>query len=91
MIHKAKDLSPDQRVVIENLLGRSLAEDETISVRAVSPGSVPEWLRSSWESAERLGVSQLSVEEIDAEIMLHVKPGATARSLCSSDPGRSRC
>jgi hypothetical protein len=68
MIHKAKDLSPDQRVVIENLLGRSLAEDETISVRAVSPGSVPEWLRSSWESAERLGVSQLSLEEIDAEI-----------------------
>jgi len=68
MIHKAKDLSPDQRIVVENLLGRSIAEDETISVRGMAPGSAPEWLRSSWESAERLGVSRLSAEEIDAEI-----------------------
>lgn len=37
MIQKAKDLSPDQRAVIESLLGRRVLEDESISVRAIQP------------------------------------------------------
>ena len=35
MIHKAKDLSPEQRNAIEALLGRAIAEQEEISVRAL--------------------------------------------------------
>jgi hypothetical protein len=68
MIHKAKDLSPDQKVAIESLLGRSVAEDEAISVRTLASGSAPEWLVQSWESAKRLGLDRLSTEEIDKEI-----------------------
>lgn len=68
MIHKAKDLSPDQKMAIESLLGRSVAEDEAISVRTMASVSVPEWLQKSWESAKRLGLDRLSMEEIDAEI-----------------------
>jgi len=34
MIHKAKDLTPDQKQLIEGLVGRRLLEDETVSVRA---------------------------------------------------------
>ena len=68
MIRKAKDLSPDQKVVIENLLGRVVAEDEAISIRAVPPVSAPEWLQQSWDSARRLELDQLSMEEIEAEI-----------------------
>jgi len=68
MIHKAKDLSPEQKMAIESLLGRSIAEDEAISIRALASASAPEWLQQSWESAKRLGVDQLSMEEIDAEI-----------------------
>ncbi len=34
MIRNAKDLSPDQKAVIENFLGRPILEDEAISVRA---------------------------------------------------------
>jgi hypothetical protein len=30
--------------------------------------SAPEWLQKSWESAKRLGLDRLSMEEIDAEI-----------------------
>ena len=37
MIHKAKDLSPDQKTVLESLLGRRILEDEAISVRAIEP------------------------------------------------------
>jgi hypothetical protein len=68
MIHKAKDLSPDQKMAIESLLGRTIADDETISVRTLESASAPEWLQQSWESAERLGLDRLSTEEIEAEI-----------------------
>ncbi len=68
MIHKAKDLSPDQKMAIESLLGRSVSEDEAISIRTMAPASAPEWLRESWESAKRIGLDQLSPEEVDAEI-----------------------
>jgi hypothetical protein len=68
MTHKAKDLSPDQKVAIESLLGRSMAENEEISIRATTSASAPEWLQASWESAKEQGLDQLSMEEIDAEI-----------------------
>jgi hypothetical protein len=68
MIQKAKNLSPDQKMAIESLLGRVVAEDELVSVRALGLESAPEWLRESWETARRLGLDQLSGEEIDAEI-----------------------
>jgi hypothetical protein len=35
MVCHARDLSPDQKLVIESLLGRSVLEDEEISVRAI--------------------------------------------------------
>lgn len=68
MIHKAKDLSPDQKTAIESLLGRSVAENEAISIRTLASASAPEWLQQSWEAAKRVGLDRLSVEEIDAEI-----------------------
>ena len=68
MIHKAKDLSPDQKMAIESLLGRSVAEDEAISIRTLESASAPEWLQQSWETAKRAGLDRLSFEEIDAEI-----------------------
>jgi len=68
MIHKAKDLSPDQKLAIEGLLGRTVADDTAISIRTLESGSAPEWLQQSWESAKRLGLDRLPMEEIDAEI-----------------------
>ncbi|MGA2597200.1 MAG: hypothetical protein ABSH09_09445 [Bryobacteraceae bacterium] len=37
MIRSAKDLSPDQKAVIESLLGRRVLENEAISIRAIEP------------------------------------------------------
>ncbi len=65
---KAKDLSPEQKIAIEGLLGRAIAEDEAVSVRSTAAASTPEWLQASWDSAKRLGVDQLSEQEIEAEI-----------------------
>src|SRR5487761_1297527 len=36
MIHKAKDLSPDQKAAIEGLLGRAISENEEISIRTIT-------------------------------------------------------
>ena len=68
MIHKARDLSPDQKTAIESLLGRAVAEDEAISIRTTAGTPAPKWLQASWDSARQLGVNNLSPEEIDAEI-----------------------
>ena len=68
MLHRVKDLSPDQKVAIESLLGRSITEDEEISIRTTTSPSAPEWLLASWKSAKERGLDRLSMEEIDAEI-----------------------
>lgn len=68
MTRKAKDLSPDQKLAIESLLGRSIAENEEITIRTTTSPSVPEWLQTSWEGAAEQGLDRLSMEEIDAEI-----------------------
>jgi hypothetical protein len=67
MIHKAKDLSPDQRMAIESLLGRAMGEEEEIRISTSSP-AVPDWLRRSWQTAEEQGLDRLSSDEIEAEI-----------------------
>ena len=51
MIRNAKDLSPDQKAVIESLLGRRVLEDEAISIRA--PLSVQPFPISSGKSCWR--------------------------------------
>jgi hypothetical protein len=68
MIRNAKDLSKDQKLAIESLLGRSVSDDDQVSVHVIPPGSVPDWLKESWGSASEAGLDRLSMEEIDAEI-----------------------
>lgn len=81
MTHKAKDLSPDQKIAIESLLGRSIAANEEISIRTTISPSTPEWVQKSWRSAKQQGVDQLSMEEIDAEIAAARKAGREARTV----------
>jgi hypothetical protein len=66
MIHSVKDLSPDQKLAIESLLGRPISEGEQVSVRTVPPS--PEWLMSIQQDSKKNGTDKLTMEEIDAEI-----------------------
>ena len=52
MIHKAKDLSPEQKVTIESLLGRRVLDEEAISVRAIEPPALSD--QQKHELAEQL-------------------------------------
>ena len=40
-VHKASDLAGDERLVIERWLGRTLSNDETISINAYRPHNPP--------------------------------------------------
>jgi hypothetical protein len=66
MIHSVKDLSPNQKLTIESLLGRPISEGEQVSMRTV-PAS-PEWLASIQQDSRKKGTDKLTMEEIDAEI-----------------------
>jgi hypothetical protein len=79
MIHSVKDLSPDQKLAIEGLLGRPISEGEQVSVRTV-PAS-PEWLTSIQRDSRDKGTDKLTMEEIDAQI-------AAARRERGQHPGQ---
>ncbi len=40
MLHPVKDLSPEDRRAIENLLGRPLDEDESVSIKSIRPSAI---------------------------------------------------
>ena len=79
MIHSVKNLSPDQKLAIESLLGRPISDGEQVSVRTL-PAS-PEWLMSIQQDARKKGTDKLTMEEIDAEI-------AAARRERGQHPGQ---
>jgi len=85
MICNAKDLSPDQKAVIETLLGRRVREGEAVSVRTFEPAAIPhrrkleiaDELRKYFAEvdASRKPVSEEEAEDIIAEAMQSVRPG----------------
>ena len=68
MIHSVKDLSRDQRLAIESLLGHSVSEEEQISVLTLLVPPAPDWLKAIQLEAKDRGLDALTPEEIDAEI-----------------------
>jgi hypothetical protein len=77
MVHRVKDLSPDQRVVIENLLGRALLDDESLTIRparilkdAPTGAERVTAFHRYHDSLDRLAerVKDVDEEEIDAAI-----------------------
>jgi hypothetical protein len=84
MIRHAKDLSPDQKAVIEGLLGRAL-EGEVISIRAIEPPAVSEERKHELAGqlknyfaevdARRKPGSPEEAEDIIDEAMRSIRPG----------------
>jgi hypothetical protein len=89
MLHQVKDLSPDQRRTVESLLGRPLAEDESISIKGIrpaailSPGLSPEERVAALENlhkyfeevdAQRQPVSEQEEENIIVEALRSTRP-----------------
>jgi hypothetical protein len=84
MICNAKDLSPDQKAVLEALLGHRVQESDSVSVRTFEPAMVPhqrkleiaDELRKYFAEvdASRRPVSEEEAEDIITEAMRSVRP-----------------
>jgi len=85
MIRNAKDLSPHQKAAIESLLGRTILEDEEISVRTIQTPALSDQRRKELAEelrryfaevdARRQSGSAEEAEEILNEAMRSVRPG----------------
>ena len=90
MLHKVRDLPSEARGIVENLIGRSMTEDETFSIRPMrlqKEGANPDTAR---EAAGRLEqyfseidsqhppVSSDQANDALDEAMRHVRPGYTS-------------
>ena len=101
MIHKAKDLSPEQKQLIESLVGRRVMEDEAISVRAIEPPPLSD--EQKYElvdqlkkyfaevDAHRKPGSPGEAEDVINEAMRSVRPGYRPESSCSRHSNRGNC
>ncbi|HEX4809887.1 MAG TPA: hypothetical protein VH325_13200 [Bryobacteraceae bacterium] len=85
MIHKSEDLSPEQKAVVEGLLGRAVQEGETISVRAIAAPVISEQRRQELTEdlrryfaevdARRSPGTQREAEELLTEAIRSTRPG----------------
>ena len=90
MLHNVKDLSPEQRRAVENLLGRPVEEDESVSIKGIRPSAIVSPRLSSEErteavaklrryfakvDAQRKPVSEAEEEEIINEALRSTRPG----------------
>lgn len=67
MVHHVKDLSPDQRRAVENLLGRPVADDESVSVKSVRPSAVLPPRLSTDERVEALEKLRQYFAKVDSQ------------------------
>ena len=84
MIRDVKNLSPDQKMAVEKLLGRSVSEQETVSVQAFEPPAISDqWRQEIAEAlrqyfaevdAKRQPVSAEEAEDIMNEAMRNTRP-----------------
>lgn len=85
MVHRAKDLSADQRSAVESLLGRPISEMETVSVSAFELPAISEPQRQKVAEdlkryfaevdANRKPVSADEADEIITEAIRSSRPG----------------
>ena len=86
MIHKAKDLSAEEKLAIEKLLGQSISEQEEISIRILPSGSHPsperrrqiiDGLKAHFSQidSQRKAISDEEADEILNEALRSTRPG----------------
>jgi hypothetical protein len=67
MLHHVKDLSPEQRQAVENLLGRPVGEDESVSIKGIRPSAIIPSRLSTDERKEALEKLRRYFAKVDAQ------------------------
>jgi len=66
MVHRVKDLSPQQKSAVEALLGRDVSGEEAIVVRAVAPSAILSANLSDQDRVEAVGRLDRYFARVDA-------------------------
>jgi hypothetical protein len=66
MLHRVKDLSPEQKHAVEALLGRPVSNEEAVSVRAIVPATIIPSQLSHEERVEALRRLDSYFAKVDA-------------------------
>jgi hypothetical protein len=66
MLHRVKDLSPEQKLAVEALLGRAVSNEEAVSVRTIVPAAIIPSQLSQEERAEALRRLDRYFAKVDA-------------------------
>ena len=89
MLHRVKNLSPEQKLTVEDLLGHALSEDESVSIKSIRPSEIipsrlsEEQRKEALEKlrqyfarldAKRAPVSDEEAEEIINEALRSTRP-----------------
>ncbi len=85
MIHEVKDLSPDQKLAVESLLGRPVSEQEAVSVQAFQPPAISR--RRRQEIAEALRRYFAEVDAKRQPVPADVAGGIIDEAMRDSRPG----
>jgi hypothetical protein len=83
MTHCVRDLSTEQKLVVESLLGRPVSDEESVSIRAFAPGPNEEERKAALEGlkqhfaridAKRRPASDEEADAIINEALRSVRP-----------------
>jgi hypothetical protein len=89
MLHRVKNLSPEQKLTVESLLGHTVSEDESVSIKSIGPSEIiPSHLSGEQRNeaveklrqyfgrldAKRAPVSDQEAEEIINEALRSARP-----------------
>jgi hypothetical protein len=63
MTHRVKDLSPEQKVAVESLLGQPVSEDDSVSIKALPSTAI---IRAHLSEEQRNAALERSVRMAEA-------------------------
>ena len=67
MLHRVKDLSAEQKLAVERLLGRSVSDDESVSIKALHSSVILPSRLSDRERKEALEKLRRYFAKVDAQ------------------------
>jgi len=66
MLHRVKDLSPENRQAVEALLERALSDDEPVSIKTLGPSTI---IPSALSSEERIAAFRTLNERLVSPVV----------------------
>lgn len=93
MLHRVRDLSPEQKLAVESLLERSVSEDESVSIKALTSSAIVPNTLSDGQRKEALAKLNQYFARVDARrkpVSEEEEEGIINEALRSTRPNYER-